>query len=345
MTILSRRSFLNAGASATLAFALDGPAHAEGQFVWAGTGGTWGDTINRVFIQEPGFANKAKLEIVHSSQLESVAASKILASCGAAPYDVSSGSQVDYTLLDGAGCLELYDSSIVSNLRDIYDEAKLGNYYAAWDLSLFGVTWNTKEATKPASFEDLWSSKYKGRVGVPAYGWYGMQWLHAINKLHGGDEDNIQPGIQAVSDLVHKNNALIVDNADHGTKVMNQGDVIIMPYLNGRTYRMMEAGTSCQFEHVKGLLAIGNGFSIMKGSKNPRAAQEFINNTLDPALQINFAKWAKYPPTNKKAVLPPELEFMKIPPGILEQSAKLDWNKVNKHRAEYLDLWNREVLS
>jgi putative spermidine/putrescine transport system substrate-binding protein len=350
MTTISRREMLKFLGAAPLGAALGGTGFsrdalaAEGQFVWAGTGGTWGESIDKYFLQDPGFAAKTGLKISHSAQLESVAASKILASCGNSPYDVSSGSQVDYMMLNGAGCIEEYDPAIVTNLKDVYDEARLGNYYAGWNLSLFGVTWNTKEASRGASFEDLWNPKYKGRVGVPAYGWYGMHWLHAINKLHGGTEDNIGPGIQAVADLVKKNNAVIVENADHGTKVMERGEVVIMPYLNGRTYRMIEAGIPCKFEFVKGMLPIANGFSIVKGTKQREAAQKFINNTLDPEYQLRFARWAKYPPTNRKAVIPPDLEFIKIPAGALEQSSRLDWKKVNDHRAEYLNRWNREVL-
>lgn len=350
MTKSTRRDVLKYLGAAPVGAALAGmglspPAQGdEAQFVWAGTGGTWGENINKFFIQESGFASKSRMKIVHSAQLESVAASKILASCKKGAYDVSSGSQVDYIMLNGAGCLEQYDPAIVTNLKDIYEQGRLGNYYAAWCLSLFGLTWNTKEASKPASFQDLWSAKYKGRVGVPAYGWYGMLWLHAVNKLNGGTEDNISPGIQAVSDLVKKNNAIILENADHGTKVMSRGEVVIMPYLNGRTYRMIEAGVPCQFEFVKGMVPIGNGFSIVGGTTNPAAAQQFINHTLDPELQIRFAQWAKYPPTNRKAVLPRDLEFIRIPDGTLEQASQLDWKKINDHRAEYLNRWNREVL-
>lgn len=314
------------------------------EFVWASTGGTWGESIEKYFIQEPHFAKTAGVHLVHSTQLESIAAAKVIASHGNGPYDVSSGSQVDYAMLHSSGYLEDYDSSIVTNLKDIYDEARLGNYYAAWDLSLFGMAWNTKEATKPTSFNDLWNPKYKGRVGVPAYGWYGMLWLHAINKLLGGTEDNIDPGMAAVSDLVKKNNAVIVQNADNGIKVMERGEVIIMPYLNGRTYRMIRGGFPVQFEFVPGMIPIGNGFSIIGGTKNLKAAQLFIQNTLDPDFQLKFARWALYPPTNKKCVIPQDLAYLKIPPSALEKASKLDWKKINDYRATYLNRWNQEVL-
>ena len=36
-----------------------------------------------------------------------------------------------------------------------------------------GLVYNTKEASKPASYQDLLNPKYKGRVGIPTYGWVG----------------------------------------------------------------------------------------------------------------------------------------------------------------------------
>lgn len=350
MQQVTRRDALKLFGAASLSVALvEGgmltPARAAGTFTWAATGGTWGETIRRVFVEGSNFADTTGLKTVHSAQLESVAASKVLAACGRAPYDVSSGAQVDYVLLDDAGCLEAYDPEIVTNLPDVYDEAKVGNFYAAFNVLLFGLTWNTKEAKRPSTFEDLWKSEYRGRVGVPAYGWYGMTWLHAVNKLLGGDEDNIEPGLSAIAELVKKNEAIIVENADHGTKLMERGEIVMMPYWNGRTVRLQEIGVPADFAFVDGTIALGNGFSIMKGTAHPKEAQLFVNNTLDPALQVEFSKWSKYPPSNRKAVLPSDLEMIAIPEGAMERAAHLDWRKINEHRSAYLERWNKEVLA
>lgn len=349
MNPVTRRETLRIFGAASVGLALAeaglvSPARAQGAFTWAATGGTWGETIGRVFVDGADFATQTGLETVHSAQLESVAAAKILAACGNAPYDVSSGAQVDYVLLNDAQCLEAYDPALVTNLPDVYDEAKVGDYYAAFNVLLFGLTWNTEEAKKPDAFKDLWRSEYRGRVGVPAYGWYGMTWLHAVNKLLGGDEDNIEPGMTAIADLVDKNAAIIVENADHGTKLMQRGEVIIMPYWNGRTVRLQEAGVPAAFAFVDGTIALGNGFSIMKGTEHPKEAQIFINNTLDPKLQVEFSAWSKYPPSNRKAVLPKDLEMIAIPEGAMERAAQLDWRKINEHRSAYLERWNKEVL-
>ena len=53
-------------------------------------------------LVDPFFASQSGAKPVHSAQLKSVAAAKILASCGSAPYDVSNGPQADYSMLNGA---------------------------------------------------------------------------------------------------------------------------------------------------------------------------------------------------------------------------------------------------
>ena len=345
---ISRRKALGvigAGASVALIGTTSAPSvRAQGRpFTWASTGGTWGDTLKRIFVDPHAQANN--LQPAHSAQLESVAVSKIMASCGNPPFDVSNGSQADSDLLNDSKCLEPYDPAIITSLGDIYPEAQEGNFYAAFNILLFGLTWNTKEATKPTSFKDLLLDKYKGRIAVPAYGWYGMPWLHAVNKLLGGNEDDVTPGITAIAEMVRKNKAIIVENADHGTRVMESGEVILMPYWNGRTARLVEAKVPAAFEIVPGTVSVGSGFSITKGSPYPKQAQTFIQATLEPARQLEFSKWSKYPPANKTVKLPNDLEHIAIPPGALEKTAKLDWKKVNAYRSQYLERWNKEVLN
>ena len=100
--VFSRRSALRV-IGASIAATAAGPVFlrnaAQAQtrpFTWASTGGTWGETLKRVFVD--AFAESQKLQLVHSAQLESVAMSKILVSCGNAPFDVSNGPQADMDL-------------------------------------------------------------------------------------------------------------------------------------------------------------------------------------------------------------------------------------------------------
>lgn len=347
MTDQTRRTFLQltAGASAAIALAEGGfmrPASAEGEFVWSSTGGSWGDKLKEIFVEQPGFAKQTGLTPNLAVEMDSVAASKAVASCGGAPFDVSSAGQPEIALTKA--CLEDYDVAIVTNFKDIFEGATVSNVYAPFAILAFGLVWNKNKLTDPGGWEILADPKYKGRIGVPAYGWYGMPWLHAVNKHLGGDEDNVEPGIEFVAKLVRDQEAVIIENADQGSQVFQRDEVDVAPFWNGRAVRLAASGLPTEFKMVKNGITVGVGFTIMKGTKNRNAANTFVNNTLDPKNQTAFAEWSKYPPTNRSAVVPADLEAFRLTDEVFAMTAKLDWNKINEHRSAYLEKWNREVL-
>jgi putative spermidine/putrescine transport system substrate-binding protein len=321
------------------------PANAARAFTWASTGGSWGEHLDDIFVNKGGFAKATSLTPDHSFQLESIAASKIVAANGTPPYDVSDHGEAEVVMLKEAGLLLPYKTDLMPNYADIYDVSRMDDVYASTSLLMFGLVWNQKEIKEaPSGYEALLKPDYKGRVGIPAYGWYGMYWLHGLNKHLGGDEDNISPGMQFAADMVKKNKATIVENADHGKKLMEQGEIIINPYWNGIASQMQRDGVPTKFEAVPGCLVLGTGFVILKGTPYEQAANRFVNLSLDPQLQVEFASWNLYPPSNRKAVMPAEFDNIKIKEEELSHAAKLNWSKVVAHKAEYLNRWNQEVL-
>ena len=53
--------------------------------------------------------------------------------------------------------------------------AGLKSYSAAHTQIVMGLVYNTKRVTaKPTSFMELGSAKYKGKIGIPAYGFAPM---------------------------------------------------------------------------------------------------------------------------------------------------------------------------
>jgi spermidine/putrescine-binding protein len=319
-------------------------AYAARKFTWATTGGAWGDNIGSAFIEAPKFPQKEGVELDHAIELESVIAAKIVSSGTDPVFDVADQAQAEVSQLWNAKAIQEYDLSAMPNIKGIYDTSRVGNYWASYSNLLFGLTWNTKETKRPEKFEDLLRPEYKGRIGVPDYGWYGVYWLHGVNKALGGDEDNISPGIQFAAQLVKKQEGIIVQNAGHGMKLFQSGEVVMMPFFNGRTWQLLSSGSPAQFVVAKGTVAVGSGLVITAGSPYKKAANVLVNNTLDPELQILFAKWSKYPPTHKDAKLPADLEYIQAPASDLTQVVDLNWDKVANTRSAYLDRWNKEVL-
>jgi spermidine/putrescine-binding protein len=69
--------------------------------------------------------------------------------------------QAEGTFLGLGACLQDYDLTICTNYQDILDSAKepprgtLKNWFAPYVLVIMGMVYNTKEAKKPGSYQDL----------------------------------------------------------------------------------------------------------------------------------------------------------------------------------------------
>lgn len=326
------------------------PAWAEEKFTVASTGGSWGEGIKKSFVIAPKFEETYKVSVEYSQQLESVATAKIMAQCGNPPFTVSGHGEAEALLMADGGCIEPYDLNVVTNYKDIYDTAKLpprkgmDAYWGSFMMLVFTLAYNTKEVSKPASFQDLFSEKYKNKIGIPAYGWYGMYWMHAFNKTLGGNEDNLSPALEAAAKLVKQNGAIIIENVDHGMKAFTRGEIIMTPFFNGRVFALQEDGVPVDLAYVPGSIQIGNGCVILRGSRFRELANRYVNNTLDGQFQLGMTELFRYPPSNKNAKLPQKIAHYAIPEASFANMVSLDWAKINQNREKYLERWNKEVL-
>ena len=150
--------------------------------------------------------------------------------------------------------------------------------------------------------------------------------------------------MKAIAEIVKKNDAIIMENTDVALKAFTREEIWLMPFWNGRCFSLQAEGVPVEIVYPKGSLQVGNGFPILKGTKFERQAQQFVNITLDAEYQIEMTKRFRYPPSNKKAKLPPELAHYALKPADLVNMMPLDFQKINQHRAAYLARWNKEVL-
>jgi len=352
LTRFSRRDVLKYSAAAIMLSEMTGmpSAHAEQAFTLGTSGGTWGDGIRKAFIEGPDFAKKQDLQISYLNAPTSVLVSRLIAQPANPVFTVADLLDVEHFLAADAGAIQDYDLEIVTNYKDIFPSARqapragLNNWCASMTLPLISLTYNTKEMSKPADWTDLWSDKLKGRVGIPDFGWYGLTWLHAINKRHGGSEANIDPGINAIRDLVKKNGAIVIKNQEQAIKAFTDGEIVAMPYWNGRTFALQASSVPVDMAYVPGTIQLHNGMVIAKNTSFTKAANHFVNNTLDADLQLHMARTFRYPPANKSAKLPADIANLAAPEAALEQVVQLDWGKINEGRVAALERWNRDIL-
>src|SRR5262245_14162312 len=342
---------LGAAALAGAELGLSRPASAEEAFTIASTGGSLGDCLKQAYVVNAGFEKRFNTQVSYAHMIDSVIATKAIAQCGNPPFTVPAVLNAEAVMLAEGGCLQDYDLGVVTNYKDLlpgtfeYPRAGLKNYWAAHTMIVMGLVYNTKRITiKPTSFMDLGSAKYKGKIAIPAYGWVGIQWLHALNQALGGNPDNIDPGMKAIAELTKKNDALVMENTDVTLKAFTREEIRMMPLWNGRCFSLQAEGVPVDIVYPKGSLQVGNGFPILKGTRFERQAQQFVNVTLDPEHQLEMTKRFRYPPSNKNAKLPADQAHYAVKDADLPNMMPLDFQKMNQHRAAYLARWNKEVL-
>jgi putative spermidine/putrescine transport system substrate-binding protein len=351
----SRRDVLLATrtAAASIALAEMGlpfPARAEDSFTISIVGGTWGQGQIKTYITDTDFEKKNNVTISYDYAQDNIRAAKAMASCGNPVFTTVEALNSQAVLLAEGGCVADYDLEIATNYKDILDLSKepprkgLNNYFAASYLMAIGLTFNTKEAAEPSSFEDLLSPRFKGRIAIPSFDWFGPQFLYAVNGALGGTNDNVDRGMQFISDLVKKNNAILLSSSDAGMQAFTRGEIVAMPFWNGRTNLLIRNGQPMKMVYPKGWIATGNGHVILKGTKFYKEANRLINNLLDPELQVKLGTTFGYPPSNKKAKLPAEFESIRVPEAVSERAARLDYGVMTANAARNLERWSKDVL-
>ena len=354
-TEISRRRFnaalgWGAGTIALAELGLCGPARAEETFTVASTGASWGEGLKAAFIDGPGFEKKHNVKVQQEFAIDSVFTAKAMATCGNPPFATLAVLQAEANFLALGGCLEGYNLDIVTNYKNVIDGAKepargpLKDWFAPFVLIVMGLVYNTKEAAKPASYQDLLNPKYKGRVGIPAYGWVGNSWLQVLNKTLGGNEDNVDAGIAFLAKLVKDNQAVVLENTDAAMKAFTREEIVIMPFWNGRTFVLQSQGVPVDIEYIPGTMLVGNGFPILRGASSTELTNQWVNNTFDGEYQMQMTKRFFYPPSNRNAKLPPELAKYAFAADKEKNVVPIDYEKMNAHKSQYLDRWNKEVL-
>lgn len=234
----------------------------------------------------------------------------------------------------------------IPNLRDIepvwYEGLRKKG--VGFNYAPLGIGYRTDMiSTPPTSWADFWKPEYKGKIAMPdivAPG--GIPLLVSAARLNGGSEDNIQPGFDAMK-RIRPNVRRFYKNNVEGIQLLERGEVAMVPIHNGRVLALAENGIPAKWVAPKeGAYPGPVSFHIPKGTKDKELCMKFINFAISAEAQSDFASQMRYGTVNKKAKLTPEAAEW-VPP--LSSLRDVDWFKIIPLRRDWLERWNREVVS
>jgi spermidine/putrescine-binding protein len=206
------------------------------------------------------------------------------------------------------GLIVPMDESRVPSLADVYqplkkikDDGKL--YCATYSFGLNGlVVYDpAKTGKKIASWKDVYSGEYKGRIGKTNE----QIWRTALSlgMKYGPltDEQFQQIEAKLLEDM--KQVRTIYGHYDQMAQLVASGEIWLADADDGGARQAKAKGLPIEITYpAEGLTAWYDGPCIVAQAPHPEAAYAFINHMMSPEIQARLPKELGYAPANGKAL-------------------------------------------
>jgi putative spermidine/putrescine transport system substrate-binding protein len=347
---ITRRTICLAAPAIALSGVASSPARAQDKIVLASYGGTIEQFMRGVAI--PAFEKETGIQVVYVVGTALSNYSKVLATRGNPEIDVYWSN--DLTHLGGKlqGLYEKLDTNIVTNVKDVMEGLRdPDGVGVASHISTTGIQYNSKIFKEkgwapPTSWFDLWDPKFKGKVALYSIGvLYSQEFLGAMTRVLGGSEKDIGPAIKKIKELRDTNGVVAFPTSPADMdNVMVQEQAWITVNASIRTLALKDRGSVLEYVDPKeGGVLFSVSFDVVKGSRNPVAAQKFINHMLSADMQTKAAAGMGYAPVNIHATIPEKWVKYMPTAKTINSFVKLDRQVENKNLDEWIETWNREI--
>ena len=316
-------------------------------FTLGGYGGSFEQTMRKDVI--PAFEAKhgVKVEYVAGNSTDTLA-----------KLQAQKGNQViDAIIVDDGPMYQAVELGFCGDLaagdvyKDVYSLMKFkSNKAIGIGMVGSGILYNKKvfdenKWAAPASWNDLQDPKFKKKLVIPPLSnTYGLHALVMAAAIRGGSESNVDAGFKAFKDEIGPNVLAYEPSPGKMTELLQSGQAVIAVWGSGRAKALSDTGFPAEFVYPKeGGVALGVAACPVAGSKNDKEAQAFVQYMLTPEIQVIMAKGAGFGPTNGTVKLDAQQQ-KGLPYGDqVKQLKAIDWDTVNKARAEWNKRWTREI--
>ena len=239
------------------------------------------------------------------------------------------------------------NSPRLTNIKNVPDRF-VQSHWVAMIYSPLGIIYNTKLVKNPPkSFADLWRPEFKGQIVLPEITHSIGPYIVPIGSIAAGKGPNdAEAGFEMLKKMTALQPIWAKDTDTIMNALRNEEAVIGMLY---KSQSFTVKGWNAPVEWVypsEGAILYSSGTGIAKGCKNMELAEEYLNLTLDPKIQMFAAQKFNYPGTNTgtEAILPPDLQArVKASPEEMSKLIDLDLAVMAVKRGEWTDRWNRIV--
>jgi putative spermidine/putrescine transport system substrate-binding protein len=345
---MKRRTFLKGLASATLAAPLPLRAQTkrfEGITLNVNSYGGDYDRIMTETIAKP-LAESTGLRIVYTPGSSTAAVAKILASPGAAPFDIVLCDSPNMPDLIKAQAIDPVSVGALPGAKKLLPRMReFGEFGLPYSIASIVLTYNTNRIKTPIeSYADLAEPALKGRVAMfNLENTGGMLYFIALAEAGGGSVENVEPAFAAISRM--KDNIISVTPATVSLiQMLEQEEAWAAALWDGRIHAMRKAGRPMALVRPKeGVYSLFSYASPVKGSKHPEAVQAYLDQAMSDDAIAGLAKFFRYGPTTTVDLGQEGRDIITYGEEAVAQIKTVDWAKVSERRSDWLNRFNREM--
>ncbi len=340
--MIDRRAFIRlaGGAAATVASrCASGGDPSKRQLRVMLNGGIYEELARRLVIEPFERATGAAVEVVPASAAQIV--TRLMAERAAPTVDVVIVDQLVMGKAIESGLFETISPGNVPSLRDVSPEAidarGFGPMVHCHNLAL---GYNTKALTvaPPASWADLWNSRFKALVIPGAIELTpGLLFLLEANALNGGSYDNLDPGFAALKRLA-PNVRKYFHNIGEVRPLVSSENVIVAISSNMLQAEMNQGSPVAMVFPAEGCLGSPAVAQIVRGTRVKDLAERFIDFYLQPEAQLGWARDYNVSVFNTKAGVTDALKAR-----IANKTVFFDPDAVSRGREAWVERWTREI--
>lgn len=309
-------------------------------------GGPEGEAIQQhvvdPFVQETG----AEVIVEHGFTSDSIV--KLQEQAASPTLDVVLMDDLGVLAVASDDVLQVLEMSAIPNAANVDDRFVLADGQGIGFFTYVdSLSFNTNAYPEPpASWSTLWSEQLRDKASVPPSSQTPA--LHLVIMaalLAGGDQFNPDPGFALLEDLRPNIRTFAEDYAGINELLAN-GEIDLVSWM---TYVFRDA--IAQGEPIASTLSLEEGVFATPGcagipSGHPgsqEVAEAFVNTCLDPAVQEALAEALWFGPTNREAVLPPEIAQQVITFDDLDSTIPVDLEHLLDVRHDWIARYD-EVL-
>ncbi|WP_251863263.1 ABC transporter substrate-binding protein [Achromobacter sp. Marseille-Q4962] len=247
-------------------------------------------------------------------------------------------------------CQPLDDDPV---LRELYPTAVMKDRMAAGiDVGMTGLGYNTRLFAEngwapPSSWMDLADPRYKGKVVFQSASGstFGLHAFLMFNRIQGGDEANVEPGLRKWQSTVGPNvREYIPDSAGLADMILS-GEAAIFPLSPTAIARLKRRGMPVEYAQPReGSAILMVGECVVAGNTEPELSQKLALYLLSASAQARALEMGGHYPSNKNVRAPAGSEDMlKRFRGHMSNAKILDWDQINANRPAFNARWNSTV--